>query len=281
MNTPTRKVLLDDIRSRDPVRQTGALIELIKLRDEGVTPEIMPLLSSPDEEVRAEAARALGYLGYAEREKIGPELLKLLDDREWQVRDEAALALGSLTYAPAIERLRYLVRHDPNWIVRASVAEALGAFSDEAILSDLELVLQDKNEETAVQAYAASSMGLIAHPTYQPRLVFLLKEMSASNVRSALLAASYRLGGQEHLEPLLATLQTADEDDTIIALQDIQDLIEQKQPPTLLEDAARIREELERIPQRWPLLRPQVKEILAHLERLEKRENPSEGEDDG
>lgn len=274
MDQPEVQKLLADCRSGDPHTQIVALIELIKLHDESVVLEISPLLASPDEEVRAETARALGYLGYAQRERLGPDLLKLLDDTEWHVRDEAALALGSLLYSPAIERLKYLLHHDPHWIVRASVAEALGAFSDDSILPHLEQVLRDKKEETPVQTYAAASMGEIASPAYRPTLDAFLKRTRAFNVRSALLAASYRLGGHEHLEPLLAMLEAADEDDATVALQSIQNLTGQKVPPTLLADAPRIREVLETIPQRWPLTGPQVREILANLEQLEKDKPP-------
>ncbi|MBA2285553.1 MAG: HEAT repeat domain-containing protein [Ktedonobacteraceae bacterium] len=265
---PNVQALLEDCSSGDPDKQVPALIELIKRHEESAVLGIIPLLSSSDEGVRAEAARALGFLGYPAREQIGPGLLELLGDPDERVRDEAALALGSLVYEPAVDTLKHLVHHDPSWVVRASVAEALGNFADESILGDLEEVLRSEKEE-AVKGYAATSLGLIASPAYQPKLAVLLKRTRAFPVKNALLAASYRLGGQEHLEPLLAMLQTSDENETVVALQNIQDIVEQKQPPTLSQDAPRIREALEAIPGRFPLEGPQVREILVNLERLE------------
>ncbi len=46
----------------DPRWQVAALIDLIKVHDESVVPEIIDLLASSDEDVRAETACAPGIL---------------------------------------------------------------------------------------------------------------------------------------------------------------------------------------------------------------------------
>jgi HEAT repeat protein len=138
MISPDTKRLLVNAHSDDPFKQVQALIELIKLHDESVTPEILDLLSSADEDVRAESARALGYLGERYRERIGPALLKLVSDENPRVRNEAVEALGLQPYPRAKEALTQVLQSDPDWVVRASAAEALGNYQDESLVANLE-----------------------------------------------------------------------------------------------------------------------------------------------
>lgn len=253
-------------RSGDPDKQLPALLELIQIHDEPSLPDIIPLLSSSDEQVRAEAARAVGYLGTTQAALLGPLLLPLLNDSGELVRDEAVEALGLLVYPPASAALQAILHNDPEQIVRASAAEALGNYQDATIIPALEQVLRNTQEEAEVQAYAARSLGRTADATYRPALDALIAAgHSQAQVQAALLAAGYRLGGQQHLNPLLNLLRNAGEDESWPLLTEIQDLVEERQPPTLTADSASIRAAIRTVAQRWPLTARYVKEIEQEL----------------
>jgi HEAT repeat protein len=263
------KMLLANAHSDDPLKQVHALAELINLHDESVAPEILDLVSSADEDVRAESARALGFLGDGYREKIGPVLLKLVEDENQRVRNEAVEALGLQPYPPAREVLTKVLRSDPSWIVRASAAEALANYQDESLVANLEQVLRDNHEESIVKAYAAFAIGLLASPSFRPELDNYIATATTPDLLSDILAASYRLGEQKYLPSLLNLLKTADEDDIWGILNSIQDLTERRYPPTLLADASQIREALTALEQRNSLYRNHIAQILNNLAQLE------------
>lgn len=259
------KTLLADAHSDDPFKQVHALIELINLQDESAVPEILDLVSSADEDVRAESARALGFLGDRYRERIGPALLKLVNDENQRVRNEAVEALGLQPYPPARKALTKVLQSDPSWIVRASAAEALANYQDKSLVTKLEQVLRDSEEEPIVQAYAAFAIGLLASPSFRPVLDNYIAAATTPDVLSDVLIASYRLGGQEHLPSLLDLLRTADEDYIPGILNSIQDLTERRPPPTLPADAPQIREALAALEQHNSLYHSQIAQILDNL----------------
>lgn len=266
MSLPDIGALRADCRSGDPDRQLSALIELIKIHDEASLPDITPLLASPDEQVRAEAARAVGYLGTTQASSLGPLLLPLLNDADEMVRDEAVEALGLVAYQPAIAELKRLLRNDPVWLVRASAAESLGSYQDATILAELEQVLRNAQEEADVQTYAARSLGRIGNTAYLLTLDALIAGGSNEpKVRATLLAAGYRLGGQQYLDPLLDLLQHANESESWTLLNEVQDLVGDSQPPTLAADSGRICAALQTTALRWPLTVQQVQEIESQL----------------
>jgi HEAT repeat protein len=269
MTTPDIQALLDDCRSGDSTRQVNALIELNKLHVASAVSEIVPLLSSPDADVREESARALGYLGKPERARIGPALLPLLDDTSASVRAEAAEALGLLGYPPeAVESLKRLLHQDPDWLVRASAAEALGNFGDVSTLGDLTQALED--EESTVQAYAALSLGLIAPPSFQSTLeTALASKADDPAVKTELSIALYRLGAPDALQRLLDLTKTISDEEAPRLLNGIEDLTNLKTPASLRADAPALRAALAALAQRLPTWRAHVAQILEELRKLE------------
>lgn len=252
-------------RSSDPDHYAQVLDQL-----EAMIPELIELLQSPDEVMRADCAYALGQVGEAARDRIGPALLSLLADEENVVRNEAVLALHLQPYPPALESLKQVLYHDPDWVVRASAAEALGNYQHEDLVSALEQVLRNEEEEQEVRAYAALSLGLVADPAFRPQLdAFITGSISCLSLQSEILAASYRLGGQEHLSSLLDLLHTSDKNVVPLVLNAIQDLTERKYPPTLLTDAPYIRKALNTLDQDVPLWHGHATQILDNLSKLE------------
>src|SRR5262249_24512124 len=147
-SSPLKQTLLELCRSGEPEHQLDALRALKDLRDPSVISDILPLLSSPDDRVREAAAEALGELGETQPERVGAVLLPLLSDEVHLVRDQVVEILGKPRYQGAIEPLKGLLHSDPEWLVRASSAEALGNFADPSILPDLEQALEEDEEES-------------------------------------------------------------------------------------------------------------------------------------
>ena len=151
-------------------------------------------------------------------------------------------------------------------LVRASAAESLASYQDATILPELEQVLQDPREEVDVQVYAARSFGLLADAASRPALDALIAVgRKEPQLRAALLAAGYRLGAQQYLDPLLDLLTRANETESWALLNTVQDLVESDPPSTLAADSARIRAALRTMVLRWPLTSKQVQEIEGQL----------------
>lgn len=266
MSQPDIAALRADCRSGDTDKQLAALLELIKIHDEASLPDIVPLLSSADEQVRAEAARAVGYLGSSQTATLAPQLQALLSDANEMVRDEAVEALGLLIYPPVVATLKGILHNDPSWLVRASAAEALGNYPDVTILPDLEQVLRDPQEESEVQVYAARSLGNFADAAYFPTLDNLIAtHRQEPGVSAALLATGYRLGGKQYLDPLLTLLLNANEAESWFLLNEVQDLVADVQSSVLAADSQRIHAALQTTALRWPLTSRQVQEIENKL----------------
>ena len=112
-----------------------AIQELIDLKAYSAVPTIVALLSSDDIVIRFAAAEALGDLGKLNPEFVGKELVKLLVDSEAIVRAEAVDSLCILTYTPAIAPIMFLLKNDPDPLVRASAAETLGDLGQEEAIA--------------------------------------------------------------------------------------------------------------------------------------------------
>jgi HEAT repeat protein len=261
--------LLDNCHSPDPVKQREAVNKLARLHAVHALPEILSLLTSPDEDVQEASIHALEALGTKDPERVVPALLAVLHDLDWYKRMRAVQALGHLSSPSALEPLKTLLHTDPNETVRASAAEALGSYSNEAVLSDLEQALSDEDESVRVDA--ARSIGLIASPAFLPHLLAHIASASTMEERLALVAAAYRLGSREHLEELLQMLQRADEDSTIAVLMTLIDLTKAglRLPPTVRQDVLRLREVLRQLEQRSPFSKAHVQKILHRLIELE------------
>jgi HEAT repeat protein len=262
------KQLLRDLRSHNPDQQIDALIELIKMEAREAVPAIMPLLASSNVSVRADSARALGYLATVGDKKAGAALVSMLRDTETLVRSEATEAIGTMRYRPAIDPLKTLLKQDPEWLVRASAAEALGNIGDPSVIPELEQSLEDEMDE--VQLYAAISLGLLATAEFIPRLQrYIAAKADSPRVQEELIIAGYRLGAPNSLQQVLALIKdTKDRDEAGSLLNAIEDITNRKIPLTLRDDAPQLREELDALAQRIPIMNGHVQNIKANLDKL-------------
>lgn len=257
--------LLDNLDSDEPNRQAVALMDLVDAQFYPAAPHIVRLLKSPEADIRADAAYALGYLGGDEADRYGAALMELLDDGEELVRCEAVEALGLLVYSPAVDNLKKLLRADSSSLVRASAAEALGQLGKSEALEVLEDSLRDADEDESVRAYAANAIGLLHHPP-EAQILGKLKNYLAVegslSVKSQLLGASYWLGAKDALSELLQLLANADENLATLILNILTDLTGRHSPSTLATDAANMSEVLRAIAHRFPILASHTEQLL-------------------
>ncbi len=264
MDNLTTETLLDYCDSDDYALQTQALIQLVDAEVYEAVPKILRLLKSADELIRADAAAALGYLGSEEVETVGPALMPLLKDPEKLVRSETVEALGELDYTPAVVPIEYILRNDPSALVRASAAETLGYLGEASAIETLEISLLDTNEDEAVRCYAANSIGLLGTPQLLPQLEQYLNSDIPLPVKAELLGARYWLSAKEDIAKLVDLLDKADEDFAQHILTILTDLTEREPMPNIAKDVPDLDKILSAIALRFPLMRHQAKEILAH-----------------
>ena len=144
---PTLERLLAHEEAR--VRELAAMV-LGTMGERAAAPALEGLLDSPDAGSRAAACRALAQLG------AGPDsarkVLPLLDDARPDVRAEAAAALGRLGFPGSVEPLRRALG-DVSWNVRFSAGESLarlagpGRTALEAAKSDPDRFARDMAEQ--------------------------------------------------------------------------------------------------------------------------------------
>lgn len=99
-----------------------------RLRQHGAPEALVLCLSDPNRMTRAEAAESLGYIG--DEASVMPLIGLLQDvdhDEYWEAAEYAAAALSQIRDSRALPALVDAVKH-PSYLVRGSVARALGAF---------------------------------------------------------------------------------------------------------------------------------------------------------
>ncbi|MGH8324408.1 MAG: HEAT repeat domain-containing protein, partial [Steroidobacteraceae bacterium] len=224
--------------SIDPERATKAIDELRQIGAEGALLDIARQAASPHVAVRSAVVSALGALGRNQPEIAGPALVHLLADTDDYIRAEAADALGIIGFAPAAAAVAERLRHDADAVVRAASAETLGDLGDVDSVPDLVRALADS--DPAVRGYAANALGLLGTAEIVPVLERFVAVEPTPATRGELLGALYRLGGDEALTSLVQLLRTADANFAPNLLNTIEDLISRRQPARLTADASSI-----------------------------------------
>lgn len=220
-----------------------------RIKFEGAFEDVINALHSPDEEVREEAARALGELG--DPRAVEP-LIGLLADENRYVRREAAKSLGKIgderAIVPLINALKDEDRYgregaaeglgdmgekafphlvsameDADWHVRMGAAVALRLIGDRKALPVLIRAMQDENR--FVRREVIKSLGRIGDHSVIDTLVAALKDPDRS-VRLRAVSALSKCNDPRVVEPLIEALN--DEDSgvrlrVIRALEEIDD----------------------------------------------------------
>ncbi len=158
---------------------------------EAVITAMLRRLEDGNEDVRREAAKALGGLRNASETVISALLLRL-EDGDYSVRLWAARALGK--FGKALNALLLLLKDGGN-SVRSSAAEALGDLGNasEAVISTLLLRLEDG--DNSVRSSAAQALGRLGNASEAVISALVLRLEDGDNwVRSSAASALGRLG---------------------------------------------------------------------------------------
>jgi HEAT repeat protein len=208
-------------------------------------------------------------IGHNEIETVGPGLMKMLTYPEDLVRSEVVDALSLLSYKKAKDAVSFVLCNDPDWVVRASAAEALSHIADvrdATILEALQLALEDSFEP--VRSYAAFSIGVLGTPEMIPTLQNYLESEDSLDTKAAILAAQYIWGERNALFSLLKLVEEADQHLGGVILNIFRDLADRKIPPTLASDSLIICNSLARIGQDFLIERYDAEQVIAQLENL-------------
>jgi bilin biosynthesis protein len=112
---------------------------------------LAPAMTSDSPAVRG---AIVGAIAKVAQEDPTPELFEMLvvalTDADQDVRCEAAAALGNLVYTPALSNLVALLHH-PDWLTRKAAALAIMKVGDRAAISTLNAALSQESEP-AVQS---------------------------------------------------------------------------------------------------------------------------------
>jgi len=173
-----------------------------KIKFEGAFDDVVRALQSHDEEVREEAARALGDLG--DRRAVNP-LIELLGDDNRYVRREAAKSLGKIGDEHAIPALINALKDEDRY-GREGAAEGLGGMGEKAFPS---LIRAIKDEDWHVRMGAAIAFRIIGD---KDALKVLIPAMKDENrfVRREVIKSLGRIGDHSVIDTLIAALKDPD-----------------------------------------------------------------------
>jgi len=173
-----------------------------KIKFEGAFDDVVRALQSHDEEVREEAARALGELG--DRRAVNP-LIELLGDDNRYVRREAAKSLGKIGDEHAIPALINALKDEDRY-GREGAAEGLGGMGEKAFSS---LIRAIKDDDWHVRMGAAIAFRIIGD---KDALKVLIPAMKDENrfVRREVIKSLGRIGDHSVIDTLIAALKDPD-----------------------------------------------------------------------
>ena len=255
--------LLATCHSDDSQQAAKAIDELCRMGAEHALLDIVREAVSPHDVVRSAVVLALGALGRNQPEIAGPALVRLLSDSDDYIRAEAADALGMVGYVPAASQVVDRLHNDKNAVVRAASAETLGDLGALDAIPDLVRALADNDR--AVRGYAANSLGLLG----TREIVRVLETHAAVEpspaTRGELLGALYRLGADGALASLIQLLGAADADVAVNLLNMIDDLAYRQPPHSLAADAPSILEALDNLGKRLPSVAAHAAAVSTHL----------------
>ncbi len=162
--------------------------------------EIVPLLDDADDNVRAQAARALGLMGERRAVKRLIELLK--DSNKW-VRQQAAGALGDLRETGAAGPLIEVLETDNDYMTRSHAAEALGELREKSAIPALAEALGHGHYQ--VRNEVAEALREIGEDSYEHVVKVLKTGNDDGRWYAALILAG--LKGKSAVKPLCEALK--------------------------------------------------------------------------
>ncbi len=155
---PARDALVPLLTHPDAVVRAQAAHALSKVGDVAVVPLVVPLLGDASVAVAAKAAQVLGRLGGPAAQQ---SLVGALGSGHDEIHDAVVAALEEA--GPGAVDLLLVRASDPDPLVRAGVAEALGLIGDPRAAPALAILLED--EDRSVRFEAIVALGQLAGET--------------------------------------------------------------------------------------------------------------------
>lgn len=156
------EIIKADIASGNTELRRNALHQIKVIHTEDASRLAIPLLTDPNEIVRATAASAVIYLPKNDAATV---LIPLLNDKAAFVRAEAAFALGTVANGSAAAPLIRALQKDRAVEVRSAAAVALGKIGELSAVNALTTVLKKKpsDSDEFLRRSAAKAIGQIAN----------------------------------------------------------------------------------------------------------------------
>ena len=132
-------------------------------------------LSSPDSEIRLDAARELGRIGEVASDVVAA-LVKALDDAEDKVRVQAAISLGWMQAKDAVPALIAKAHQNDDMPLKRRAVQALGQIGDDRAVSEVMAALDSCDRYTAENAILA--LGWLKVKEAVPRLIEIASDES-------------------------------------------------------------------------------------------------------
>ncbi len=170
--------LLDKLRDPDIAVKADVVRTLGRIQARGAVPGLIKLLEDRDEWTRSYAIRALAKIGDTKAVEKLADLI--INDPEFIVRAEAAEALGQIGGTGASPALKKALR-DSTVSVRAAAVRALGKLKDKTAVSEFRRLLHDPGNTT--RAYAAEALGIMQDKKSVPDIITTSLNYEDSYVR--------------------------------------------------------------------------------------------------
>ncbi|GEM_PF-186240 len=187
---------MQDTRSITPAREAARGLGILVARPS--VPDLVMAAHSTDSEL---AVNALVALSKTEDITAGPKLVDLLSSPDKNVKKQAAVTTGILRTRQAVPKLQAIYQNDQDKDVRQSALQGLAYIGDPVSLPIFIKALwsDDKTDRT----YAAEGMARVHDAKALPELEKRSKVEKDSGVRLAMAYAFTALGQQSHLKDLV------------------------------------------------------------------------------
>jgi cyclophilin family peptidyl-prolyl cis-trans isomerase/HEAT repeat protein len=200
-----KTALLTLARDQHPYTRAFAVRGLGALKDPSVVPALLPIASGADRAAAVEAVRALGRLGTAAG---APVLVSLLQNPQTDSHLRAeALAAAATVKAPTLDDVLLDALGDPSPTIRAGALRALAARDLLMFLTVLSGI--DADPDWTVRAALANVLGTLTPEAGLPRLRVLLEDAD-QRVIPSVLDSLVRLRAHDTVAILAARLKAED-----------------------------------------------------------------------
>jgi HEAT repeat protein len=239
-NNTSAHQLIKELYSLDPIRQIVAISQIKDLDIKSAIPDLIKLLSSPEEDVRWLVVEALADITNFEDELTAKALAQMLFDSSSLVRCDTIYALSDLNYKLAREKIEDLLINDPDWLVRVAAAETLANLADKGNISSISKLADALNDPIqVVRSFSACTIGLIGIQdlTLIKKLDIHLKSEESLGTKAEIIGAKCRLGVEVDFLKIFDFLKVAEDEDCRRILNSINDLATRQIPICMISNS--------------------------------------------